>query len=165
MAGNSSFFARYASGLALAFGLAGQAVGGPLEDGQAAYLAGDFSGAMRIWRPLATRGNAEAQLDIGMMFNSGLGVPKDYAQAVYWYGKAAKQDIADAQSLLADMYMSGHGVPRDFVTAALWYQKAATHGTPDAQCNLARLYEKEWACRETRCSPYLGIGRPQPTDL
>ena len=40
------------------------------------------------WRRSAARGNVQAQLNLGVMYDSGAGVPQDYAQAVEWWRKA-----------------------------------------------------------------------------
>ncbi len=55
----------------------------------AAYQRGDYATALREWHPLAEQGGANAQLLLGSMYDNGLGVPQDYAEAVKWYSKAA----------------------------------------------------------------------------
>ena len=64
---------------------------------------GDYETALREFRPLAEQGHAEAQLNLGIMYSLGLGVPKDHVQAYVWYTLAASQgdDLAvKLQSLL-----------------------------------------------------------------
>ncbi len=39
--------------------------------GQAAYDRGDFATAFREWKPLAKRGDAKAQYDLGVMYANG----------------------------------------------------------------------------------------------
>ena len=51
----------FLAGGVLALALFGVAAAGPLEDGEAAYLRGDYATAMSLLRPLAERGNAVAQ--------------------------------------------------------------------------------------------------------
>ncbi len=62
------------------------------DEGVAAYKRGDYVTAIREWRPLAKQGNANAQYNLGVMYNEGLGVPQDYAEGVRWYRKAAEQE-------------------------------------------------------------------------
>jgi hypothetical protein len=69
--------------------LAGAALAGPLDDAQAAYNRGDYATALQLIRPLADQGDARAQSILGLMYESGRGVPQDYAEAVKWYRKAA----------------------------------------------------------------------------
>jgi hypothetical protein len=45
--------------------LAETAVAGPFEDGVAAYQRGDYATALRLLRPLAEHGNANAQFNLG----------------------------------------------------------------------------------------------------
>lgn len=91
---------------------------------------------------LAETGNVEAQLGLGMLYNMGLGVPKNAAKAVKWYQKAANHGDASAQLLLGEMFMSGEiGLPKNPTTAAKWYQKAADQGNMLAQNNLAEMYD------------------------
>ena len=52
-----------------------------------AYTTGDYGTALRIIRPLAEQGHPGAQFRLGMMFDNGLGVPKDPVQAEYWYNQ------------------------------------------------------------------------------
>jgi len=44
-----------------------------------AYQRGDYATAVRLWRPPAEQGNAEAQYNLGVMYAEGDGVPQDYA--------------------------------------------------------------------------------------
>ena len=67
----------------------------------------------------------------------GNGVPRDYAEAVSWYRKAAEQGHFDAQNHLGFCYQHGKGVARDCAKAVEWYRKAAAHGHLDAQNSLA----------------------------
>ena len=47
--------------------------------------------------PLAEAGYATAQANLGLMYDLGLGVDEDDAEAVKWYRKAAEAGIASAQ--------------------------------------------------------------------
>ena len=121
-------------------GATGGALADPFKDGKAAYNKDDYATALKLYRPLADRGNAKAQFSLGVMYYSGQGVPEDYAQAVIWYRKAADQGNADAQYNLGLMYYSGLGVPEDDAQAVSWYRKAADQGIANAQLNLGVMY-------------------------
>ena len=69
-------------------------------------------------------------------------MPKDYAEAVKWYRKAAEQGDAAAQVTLGDHYIQGRGVPKDYIEAAKWYRKSADHGHGYPQLKLGELYEE-----------------------
>ena len=54
-------------------------------------MRGEYTTAMRLFRPLANQGNAAAQTNLGLMYGTGLGVPMDYVEAMKWYRLAADQ--------------------------------------------------------------------------
>ena len=62
--------------------------------GVEAYLRSDYAAAVREWRPLAEGGQAQAQNGLGVMYENGQGVPRDYSVAVKWYRRAAGQGYA-----------------------------------------------------------------------
>ena len=94
----------------------------------------------RETRPLADQGNANAQHDLGIMYEYGLGVPQDGTRAARWYRKAAEQGMAEAQNHLGSMYHEGLGVLQDYAEAVKWYRKAAEQGLVAAQYNLGLMY-------------------------
>jgi len=57
--------------LALTMTLVSAAVAGPFEDGLAAHDRGDYATALRLWRPLAEQGTADAQHMLGIMYANG----------------------------------------------------------------------------------------------
>jgi uncharacterized protein len=114
---------------------------GQLEDARAAYDSEDFKSALRLYFPLAEKGNAEAEDMVGNLYAQHLHVPHDYATAVTWYQKAAKQGYAPAESNLGSMYRMGLGVPKNYGTAWGWFRNAANQGDRDAQFSLAEMYE------------------------
>ncbi len=98
------------------------------QKGLAAYRAGDFATALKEWRPLAEKGLAKAQHNLGVMYYNGRGVPQNNAEALRWYRLAAEQGFGLAQYNLAAMYAEGRGVKQDYVQAHRWYSLAGTHG-------------------------------------
>jgi len=113
-----------------------------LTEGYDALSRQDYATAIKEYRPLAERGNAEAQYRIGRLYEFGKGYPKDQAQGIAWIRKAAAQNHADAQQELGYIYATGDGVKQDNVEAAAWFRKAATTGDAQAQYNLGLLYAK-----------------------
>jgi len=132
---------RIALGLVLALLAALPAAAQDLQKGVAAYEGGDYATALRELRPLAEKGNAEAQTYLGLMYRYGEGVPKNYVEALKWVRKAVEQDYATAQHTLGSMYYRGQGVPQDYAQAVKWYRKAAVQGLAQAQNNLGAMYE------------------------
>ena len=50
---------------------------------------GDYETMVALLRPLAEKGDAEAQFRLGYRYDNGEGVAQDYAQAIYWYEQSA----------------------------------------------------------------------------
>src|SRR6266480_1663893 len=120
----------------------GTAVGGPFEDGVAAYQRGDYAIALQSYRKAADQGDARAQNNLGAMYESGRGVPQSYTEAIRWYRLAADQGYANAQNNLGSMYIYGRGVPQNYAEAMKWYRLAADQGNARAQVNLGIMYGK-----------------------
>ena len=90
---------------------------------------------------LAQQGYAEAQSNLGRMYDNGRGVTQDYKQAVNWFKIAAEQGDAEVQNDLGLMYANGLGVDQDDKQAVNWYTKAAEQGHAKAQFNLGAMYD------------------------
>lgn len=120
--------------------MAGAEARAGLQEGIDAYEKGNYPAALKEFKVLAAKGNAEAQSALGFMYATGRGVRKDYRKTAKWYRKAAEQGHAGAQSNLGVMYANGQGVPRDDKEAVSWYRKAAEQGYAAAQFNLGVMY-------------------------
>ena len=59
---------------------------------------------MKWYRKSAEQGIADAQFNLGVMYDEGRGVTQDYNEAVKWYRKSAEQGLRDAQFNLGLMY-------------------------------------------------------------
>ena len=55
-----------------------------LQKGLTAAQSGDYATALPFFEPLAEQGDATAQFNLGIMYENGKGVPKDYKTAVKW---------------------------------------------------------------------------------
>ncbi len=82
----------------------------------------------------------ETQFDLGAMYETGKGVPQDYAQAVLWYRKAAEQGDAKAEYRLGVLYANGVGVPQDKTRAAGFFLAAAKQGYAPAYAMIGGAY-------------------------
>ena len=70
------------------------------DEGVLAFVKGDGEKAYRIWKPLADKGDIEAQYHLGYMFQTGTGIRKDNKKALYWYNLAAKNGHGKAYVLV-----------------------------------------------------------------
>ncbi len=113
---------------------------GPFEDGLEAFRQGDGAAARAAWEPLAEQGDASAQYNLGLLFETGAGLPVDIKQAARWFAASAAQGDSIAEMKMASLYAEGRGVAQDHAEAARWYQRAAEHDEPSAQFTLGTLY-------------------------
>lgn len=120
--------------------LAVQVAVADLEAGLDAVRRKDYASAFAEFRPLAEKGDAEAQVDLGNLFMRGWGVRQDYATAFDWYQKAAEQNNPIAQSKLGMLHYYGLGTVQDSEAAAKWFRRAADQGVSAAQSVLGNLY-------------------------
>jgi hypothetical protein len=91
---------------------------------------------------MARDGDPTAQTALGVIFERGLGVPRDTAKARIWYDRAARQGDPLAEYHIGSLYERGVGVDQDYGEAARWYRRAAEKQHDAAQAALAYLYER-----------------------
>ena len=103
-----------------------------LNKGMKAYESGDYATALKEWKPLAEQGHAEAQNNLGVMYDNGFGVTQDYKAAFKWYKLAAEQGYATAQLNLGVIYALGQGVTRDLHRSYIWVHFAVLQGEEKA---------------------------------
>ena len=106
----------------------------------ALILGGCFNSAKSMFQETLTRaedGDAKSQWYLGVMYETGTEVSKDYKKATKWFSLAANQGFAPAQFNLALNYDLGHGVLQDYVKAHKWLSLAATQGHNMAIITLA----------------------------
>lgn len=101
--------------------------------------------ALKYYKLAADQGNAQAQCNIGAIYNHSVvgdlkGVQRDSAKALHYFKLASKQGHAGAQCNLGSMYASGDGVPQDNAKAMEAFKLAAANGRADAQASLGKLY-------------------------
>ncbi len=98
------------------------------------------SESLRNWIHSARKGDREAQYNLGLIYEQGLGVRRDLGKALFWYKKAAQQKHATAAYNYASMLHHGKGTSPDLRQAAYWYERAANQGNVVAQASLGYLY-------------------------
>jgi len=131
------------TGLTLPLLLAsGLAVSADINKGLEAYNSGDYKAAITEWIPLAEQGIAVAQYNVGIMYDTGKGVPENDKTAVKWYSLAAALGNDLAQFNLGLMYDRGEGVEENDKTAVKWYVKAAKQESAKAQNQLGLMYSQ-----------------------
>ncbi len=92
---------------------------------------------LALLRQEAAQGNAQAQFELGRLYESGLGVPKSHKKAMEYWKLAAEQNHPLAQYGLGWLYFYGEGVMTDFSEGCYWMRRAASQGVQKAiaHCN------------------------------
>ncbi|HEX8262321.1 MAG TPA: tetratricopeptide repeat protein, partial [Allosphingosinicella sp.] len=117
-----------------------------VKSGVDRWMRGDYAGAVAEWRPLADKGNADAQFNLGQAYKLGRGVTANAGVAQSWYEKAARQGHEQAQVNVGLLLYNG-GRRQE---AMPWIRKAADLGDPRAQYILGTelfngdLVGKDW---------------------
>jgi hypothetical protein len=115
------------------------------EAAKEATRDGKYDPAYKKWKAQAKDGDARSQYSLGVLNEKGpgikQGIEQDYAQAQYWYMKAADQGMVKAQYNLANMFLAGRGMKVDHGEALRRFRLAAAKGYPPAQYNLAYMLE------------------------
>jgi len=93
-----------------------------------AWQRADYAGAIAVWRPLAEKGDADAQFNLGQAYRLGKGVPLNLSAAQTWFERAANSGHLDAQTTLGLLLFQNGNQPEGIK----WLRKAAEQGDPRA---------------------------------
>lgn len=110
------------------------------ESGLEAFERRDYAQALKDWLVEAERGDARAQHNVAVMYDSGRGVTADPAEARRWYERAAVQGLPEAQNNLGMLYSKGRGTEPDQGRAIELWTTAARRGYALAEFNLGLAY-------------------------
>ena len=99
-----------------------------VKAGIEAWQKADYSAAVAIWRPLAEKGDADAQFNLGQAYRLGRGVPINLAAAQSWFERAADKGHIDAQTTLGLLlFQNGN-----HIGGLRWLKAASDQGEPRA---------------------------------
>jgi len=129
--------------LLVSAGAADSVIADPLQEAEAAFGRSDYATVLQLSEPLAVQGNARAEVNLGILNEYGLGIPRDESEAANWYRQAAEQGDAAAQTSLGLMY-EHHDFSGTMKEAASWYLRAADQGDALGQFLLGRMYTEGW---------------------
>src|SRR5262245_31388427 len=87
------------------------------------YDRADYKSALRIWMETAQGGDAEAENNVGEIYERGIGGQPNYEAAALWYQKAADQGNSRALFNLGTLYEQGLGVEQDRLKALNLYRR------------------------------------------
>jgi TPR repeat protein len=100
-----------------------------MNNGFASYAASDKAAAFTAWRAVAGRGNAEAQLRVGLLYEGGEGVAQDMIEAYRWLKLAAAQ--GQPQAVEAFQFVSSSMAPAERAMAESLAKNPNTHSKND----------------------------------
>jgi len=83
-------------------------------------------------RANAEKGDADAEYQLGSLYQKGENITQSDSEAVKWFRKAAYKKNADAQFSLGFAYRGGFGVSKDLIASYMWFDLAATAGNASA---------------------------------
>ena len=90
----------------------------------------------------AEKGDAEAQYEVGRLYEKGDGVESSDKDSFYWYEKSAKQGNADAQSELGYIYILGNSFVKPNPEESFkWFEKSAAQNNIYSINSLGTSYE------------------------
>ncbi|WP_044470843.1 tetratricopeptide repeat protein [Mannheimia massilioguelmaensis] len=110
------------------------------DQAQIAADKGDWKQVYELLLPLAQKGNAIAQVNLGIMYFSGRYVEKDLYQAYWWFNEAGAQGSAKAITYIGLMYLDGAGVKKDIKHAIKILEQAGKVNYPSAMLALGNAY-------------------------
>lgn len=110
----------------------------------------DFELIAKLLEQAAVLEHPNAQYNLAVMYQKGDGVKQSDQKALYWYEKAAKQNLAIAQYNLGMIYFEGKLIEKDEIKAKELWQKAADQGLEAAIKlmysinNYEKLQKSDW---------------------
>jgi len=102
---------------------------------------GEAEQAARLFRQAADLGNADAMEELGEIYRTGDGLPKDGLEALRWFLRAAAAGKSSAMVSVGALYLLGDSVAQSDEEAVRWFQKAADLKNPDGMYDLGTMYE------------------------
>lgn len=98
----------------------------------------DYEKALEMF--MAVDDHPESQFYIAKIHDHGLGVKQDFAEAIKWYKKGAKQDHPVCLYNLGSIYGNGDGVKPDKDAALDYFQSSADLGYADGWLQVGMTY-------------------------
>lgn len=133
--------------------------------GQKQQEQGNLKSGFRLLLAAAKLGDPGAQLNVGYVYDVGLGVHRNRAAAMFWYQKAyrSQRGWGIAASNIGTIFRDEHSYPE----AIRWFRRGVRYGDADANLDLAKIYlknprqhDKAVACLKEilKATPPIGVG-------
>jgi len=102
----------------------------------------DILKAIEYLKKAARKGYVPAEYRLGLLYEKGEGIAKNYTESRNWYEAAAEHGNMFAMHNLASMIAEGRGEEPNYTEAANWFEKASKAGMKDSQYNLGVMYAR-----------------------
>ncbi|MBL8779721.1 MAG: sel1 repeat family protein [Alphaproteobacteria bacterium] len=149
-------------------------------DGKGGVVERDYEKARKYHQQAAMGGERRSMMDLGTIYEHGLGVEASLVEAARWYEWSAKYGYGPAQYNFATMIETGDAGRKDEIEAYMYYLLAAAQGVQgvgyDAKTNQVlgpdetplgllkkRLTPAQRAEGETRAKVFKAMTGPLPT--
>lgn len=96
--------------------------------------------SIEFYKKLAEQNDPLSSCLLGVFYENGKGVEKDYQKAKEYYEIGAKQEFPQSLFYLANLYINGNGVKQDYDKAREYYEIAAKQNDPFAFNSLGDFY-------------------------
>jgi TPR repeat protein len=103
------------------------------------WESGNLRSAFRLMVAAAKMGDVGAQVNVGYMYDTGVGVKHNRQAAFYWYRRAYRRGDGGAASNIGTIFRDEGNLER----ALYWFQRAKTlrgGDDGDADLEIAKLY-------------------------
>lgn len=88
----------------------------------------------------ALKGDAKAELKLGLIYHEGNGVIKSPKEATEWFKKASEHGNMEAAYHYGTALLKGTGILQNYKEAIFWLEKSARSGYKQAQYDLGNIY-------------------------
>ena len=110
------------------------------EKGMFALEMEDYERAVYYLSFEAVQGNPRAQYNLGLMYKNGIGVKKDFNEALGWFILGSNNDHMLSKYALGLMYYKGEGISKNYSKAMNLFLDASFMGHPASQINVGNMY-------------------------
>lgn len=98
--------------------------------------AGNLKQAFRLYLTAAKAGDTSCQVNLGNLYDEGLGVRRNRASAMYWYKRAYRRGDPSAANNIGVMLRKKGKYRR----ALYWFERAVGLGDDEASLEIAKHY-------------------------
>ena len=101
----------------------------------------DKQQALHYYTKGAELGSYACMNNLAVLYEQGEGgIKKDMITALYWYKKAAKEDVVAQRNLGKKYYYGNESLKPDYIESLFWFQQAAKQGDIESQVWIADYY-------------------------